>query len=735
MPPRSTLTARVARAIDGEGYVCPSCLFTNRTQRQQPHPHQPQRRTHSQTTTATRPRTTKTPQSPITNETRRQRLQHPHNAAVPHHSSRSHASVASSTAINAPTSIPSHLQPLYQSLQHLEKSSASSYIDLARLQLSLRSLESEDPVIRIAFLGLGGAQGERAARRLVRVLLADALSDGVEGWEKRILEEDDGDGGGTLLVRYGEEVEDVGVGGGGRGRGRELRVPSPLLRRAGVEILVTGLNSAARSASQDGGVEGEEEELREWEDRLLVPALTIPGAVGRVGFVRYPVHKTIVVAEGVRGAVELGRLPRGLDQNGMIQSVVSLPLPTDGTREMAGQDGNVVDIGLAEHALGLFRENRANGAVFSREWQASKVGNVGTWLTESSKVGEEANGLKPAIRNLLDSLLRRTETVVHAADHSALAVYEAQSVPDAKRKDLQEAVATWSKDAHYDLQTNLSTAFLGPAWRRTVWWRLFWRIDEVSISASDVLRRGWLVEAEQNLAFLSGRLLEAGVGTENQLRGISQPIEDQGNVSGTTSGKTLLDEQMEKAMAHYDAVQQGELKDGRPETVAELLQLPPLFSRIREETGLNALFNPPWPQTVNFARAQILHEMVPNLHAKAQRLMLASLSTIGGSSALAAWLWVASGGVALYESGAIAALGLVWALRRLQKKYGKERDVFAGTVREDARRVLADVEGRLLGLVRNGGRAAMRVEDQKGREEARRVLGQVRAVLEKDGQR
>ncbi|PPJ52107.1 hypothetical protein CBER1_09617 [Cercospora berteroae] len=728
MPPRTTVAARVARAVEGEGYICPSCLFTNRTRTQQLQQQQPQRLNHSRTTTATRPHIFGTAQSPITTESQQEKLRRHDSFAQ---RTRSYASLASSTAINAPTSIPESLKPLYQALQQLEKSSTSSYIDLARLQLALRSLESEDPVIRIAFLGLG-EKGEKAARRLVRVLLADALSDGVEKWEKQILE---GDGTGTLLVRYGEEVEDVGVSGGvNAGRGRELRVPSPLLRKADVEILITGLN-AAKSASQDGVPE--EERLREWEDSLLVPALTIPGAGGRVGFVRYPVHKTIVVAEGVSGAVELGRMPRKLDRNGVIQSAVSLPLRTDGTTETGTQDVHVVDIGLAEHALGLFRENRANGAVFSREWQASKVGTVVTWLSESSKTGEEEKALKPAVKDLLDSLLHRTETAVQAADETALDIYEAQSAPSSKRSDLQQAVATWSKDAHHDLQTNLSTAFLGPAWKRTVWWRLFWRIDEVSISASDVLRRGWLLEAEQNLAFLSGRLLEAGVATENQLRGVSQPVEEEGKApeaaSSATTGKTLLDERTEKEMEDYDAVQQGVLKDGRPETVAELMQLPPLLSKIREETGLNALFNPPWPQTVNLAREQILHEMVPNLHAKAQRLMLASLSTMGGSSTLAAWLWVASGGVALYESGAIAAFGFVWALRSLQKKYGKEREMFAGTVREDARRVLADIEGRMLRLVKDGGRAVLRVDDQKEREEAKRTLEAVRAVLEKVG--
>ncbi|KAI5365323.1 hypothetical protein Slin15195_G048570 [Septoria linicola] len=703
MPPRTALAARTARLLQqSEAYVCPSCLFTNRIKHQNPH-------------SRLRPHATKT--RPI--ESSQQRVLSPKQ----HRRRRTYASLASTTAINAPTSVPPHLHPLYQSLLHLE-STASSYIDLSRLQLALRSLESSDPVIRIAFLGLG-VNGDRAARRLVRVLLADALSDGVEEWEEELLNDDRS---GSVLIRYGETVKDVGVvggGGGGRdGRVRELRVPSPLLRRAGVEVLVTGLNSshAARGENQDG-----------IEDSVLVPALTIPGAGGRVGFVRYPVHKAVIVSEGVSGAVELGRLPRGLADGRMISSALSLPLRRGDGVAKRDEEGGVVDVGLAEHALALFRENRANGAVFSREWQESRVGNVSTWMSENAKVDEKADGLKPAVKDLVEALLERTEATVEAAESAAQSRHASRTMPDAKRTALREAIATWARDAHHDLQTNLASAFLGPAWRRTTWWRLFWRIDEVSISAADVLRRGWLVEAEQNLAFLSGRLLEAGVATENQLRGISQPINSSETSTQTDApaeeSQTLLDPRTEKEMSDYDAVQQGILKDGRPETVAELMQLPPLLSKIREETGLNALFNPPWPQTVNLAREQILHELVPALHAKAQRLMLASLSTIGGSSALGVWLWVASGGVALYESGAIAALGFVWALRILQKKYGREREVFAGEIREDARRVLADVESRLVGIVERGGRVEMRMEDAQERQAARKVVQAVRQTL------
>jgi hypothetical protein len=76
---------------------------------------------------------------------------------------------------------------------------ASSYVDLSRIQLAMRSLESEDSVTRIAFLGLG-TNGQSAARKLVRALLADAL--GEEGeWERKLLQNEEG---GNVLLRYGE---------------------------------------------------------------------------------------------------------------------------------------------------------------------------------------------------------------------------------------------------------------------------------------------------------------------------------------------------------------------------------------------------------------------------------------------------------------------------------------------------------------------------------------------------
>lgn len=59
------------------------------------------------------------------------------------------ATLASRTAINAPLDVPPRLMELYQALDAL-KSDAASYVNLSRLQLALRGLETEDPVVRVA---------------------------------------------------------------------------------------------------------------------------------------------------------------------------------------------------------------------------------------------------------------------------------------------------------------------------------------------------------------------------------------------------------------------------------------------------------------------------------------------------------------------------------------------------------------------------------------------------------
>lgn len=598
-------------------------------------------------------------------------------------------SLASRTAINAPSTVAPELRELHQTLLLLQEK-ASSYVELSRIQLAMRSLESEDPVTRIAFLGLG-AKGQLAARKLVRALLADALGDEAE-WERTLLQSEDGS---NILLRYGEVGEDSGVQRGGNAVVKEVRIPSPFLKRYNIEILVSGLNLSSTKLG-----------AQELEQSLLDPALTIPGA-GRVGFVRFPVHKAVLVAEGVAGAVDFGRLPAGVVDEKNIHAILNLPRRTED-----GDSSAAIDIDLATHALSLFRTSVSNGAQFSSEWQTSRMSNLTSWIATATST---QSNLKLAARDLISNITSHATSSISAAESAALTASTSLTVPDVKRKSLQTAIASWSEEAHRDLQANLSTALVSPTWKRTTWWRLFWRIDEVTLSASDVLRRGWLVEAEQSLAWLSGRVVEAGVATAEELKAES-------NTTG------LLDATLKDEVKEYKSIQGEDVPVQKMETVAELMQLPPMLARVKQESGIDAFFDPPWPQTIHLARQQMLHCVVPNMHRRAQVLMLSSLSTIGGTAALGAWLWVASGGVALYEAGAVASLGLVWSLRRLQKKWGKDREDFVGVVKEDGRRVLGDVEGRLTRLVGDGGRVGVREEDVKEWAVAREAVEAVTAA-------
>jgi hypothetical protein len=130
----------------------------------------------------------------------------------------------------------------------------------------------------------------------------------------------------------------------------------------------------------------------------------------------------------------------------------------------------------------------------------------------------------------------------------------------------------------------------------------------------------------------------------------------------------------------------------------------------------------------------MLHTLVPTLHRKAQTLLVSTLTTISGTTALGAWLLVATSGTAAAEAGAVAALGLVWSLRRMQTKWGTKRNEFELSVRENGRRVLAEVEGQLRTIVTQGGRVDVRLEDVQTWQKARDGVDRARAALVKTGE-
>jgi len=83
----------------------------------------------------------------------------------------------------------------------------------------------------------------------------------------------------------------------------------------------------------------------------------------------------------------------------------------------------------------------------------------------------------------------------------------------------------------------------------------------------------------------------------------------------------------------------------------------------------------------------------------------------------------------LAEAGAVAALGLVWTLRRLQKKWEAEREGWEAEVREHGRVVLSEVEDVLRSVVRSNERGVLRQTDVEVWEKARGALREVKEAL------
>ncbi|KAI4735120.1 hypothetical protein E4T50_14349 [Aureobasidium sp. EXF-12298] len=654
-------------------------------------------------------------------------------------SARKHATnLASRTAINPPSNVPAENQQLYASLDRL-KDIASDYVNQSRLQLALRGLETSRPTVRIGLLGLG-RDGDVAARKLARVLLADALGD--EGQWEKMLKQPSQDGK-PLLLRYGAEDDIPPM----NPLVNELNIPSRVLEKNNLEILITTLNtpSGPNVTADPSGL----------AEAILVPPLQTPVASsGRTGFVRYPVHKAIVVGEGIQGCMDFGRLSAALEtttlgvtgaEQGLIQ--VALGVPRDSPRTQTNDTGLIspVDINQAGLALDLFRQDVANGAIFNSKWQASNIQAIIKFLASDpmDPVTGDSVGLRPTLQAHIRSTLDSAADAIALSEQVANTAVISNSISDQKRQEISQAISAWAQHAHTDLQVSLANAIDSRSWRRTTWSRLLWRVDDVGVAAEEVLRSHWLLDAESTLAFLAGRIEQAGFfrsrgGVANFNPDYAMHASDRA-VDPKTGGpiskeRAFLAPSQASSAPTTTKTSKGFFgkfftdKVPQPST-ADLLNTHALTAKVAETGGIDIFHSRPWPLAIHFTRQKLLHTLVPSLQARAQALLAQSLTTIGATSALGVWLYIATSGTMLAESGAIAALGLVWTLRRLQKKWEGERETWEAEVREHGRVVLSEVEDVLRTVVRENERGVLRQSDIEDWQRARAALVEVKRAL------
>ncbi|KAL8645511.1 MAG: hypothetical protein Q9226_007267, partial [Calogaya cf. arnoldii] len=400
------------------------------------------------------------------------------------------STIASVTAVNAKKDIPHAFQPLYEALATAQRE-AAVYFNLSQLQLALRGLESENAITRIAVLG--GPNGQKT-RRLVKVLLADPLLP-EQDWEKHLLSLDDSDGR-ALLLRYGEQL----AIDRSHPLVRTLSMPSLTLQSHNLEILI-------QAASPESEEEGTGAQM------YLTPGLETPtSATGRYSTVMYPVHKALILAQSldtIRPLLALGSTEKADIGEEMITAVVDSPWSRLSSAESPLRPVNPINLQRAEDAIATFRQSLDNSFNYEHAWFESGLPKLSTWLTE----GTEALPLilKPTVRRLIETLAANAELAIEHEESEQLQKQTSSVIPTSTRGPLNHYLANWAETAHTELRDKLDLSFNSRNWRKLVWWKLFWRVDDVYYILSDILRQSWLLDADRGIIYLAGRIEQAGL--------------------------------------------------------------------------------------------------------------------------------------------------------------------------------------------------------------------------------
>ncbi|KAI1812668.1 hypothetical protein GGS20DRAFT_521537 [Poronia punctata] len=508
---------------------------------------------------------------------------------------------------------------------------AANHVNLSRLQLALNGLRQKpgEESIRVAIIGLTSGKPTGTAKDVLKLLLADPLKD-AETWEQEIEQHDLTE---PMIIRIAPEgrSEEPTISFTRGNLLREINVSSPNLNGHSIEILLADTNPFL-PAAESGTID-------RFEDAVLVPTVDIPTSnTGRYTPITTPVHKALVVAEGLGGVLSVMSMPT-LEGSQLLKYAVDIPeyKPADS----ASMPFTPIDVGTANAGLELVRKNIGDAVEYEHMWFQSNLPKLVEWLKTDILTTSDGT-TKPPVRELIASLLRNTTSSIRAAEAKRVKS-RVSTDTNTSSEPMREALAEWAESAHSELQTQLELAFSGRRWRKLGWWKLFWRVDDVGMLTNDILTQKFLTEAERRCIFLAGRMKEAGV-----------------DLAGSPS-------------------------------------VPPTAAP--SDLGLPSTKSMLWPVSIPDARAYLQTETVPALQALAQKLVLQTLSTSGLTTALGALTYIGTLSTSLYEAGAIAALGIVWSMRRMQKQWEKARDFWEGEVREEGRKAVRNVEEAMFSAV------------------------------------
>lgn len=461
---------------------------------------------------------------------------------------------------------------------------------------------------------------------------------------------------------------------------KTLSIPSATLQTHNLEILVQAGSATDRSYGEAGAA------------NLLVPGLeTQSSASGRLSTVTFPVHKTVIYQEGLQ---DLDGIPKiNVHEGRIFKVIIDWSWSNLQQQSQNTQSVSPINLALGEAAIDIFRQSLKRSVEYEHLWFDAGMPGITSWISDGT--ASENSSIKPALRGLLQTVCNNTNKAIAQEDESSTQRQKSSTISVATKNIIEQGISIWAENAHTELRDRLSSAFHSKSWRRIKWWKLFWRVDDVGYIASDILQKAWLVEAEKEMIWISGRIHQSGLLGPPKLRPTA-----------------ALDPDDEQTLGGHPP----------PPSVSDLIEKVPNHEVIEDQ-----VFQHPWLQNIYRARSALSELTVPPLQSLSQSLLLQTISTNALTSSLSALLYVSISTTSPYEAGAIAAVGLVWSLRRLQTRWENARSTWEAQVREEGRRVLRSVEEVARETVREGGMGEV---DELGREE-RKVASQAVARVER----
>ena len=470
---------------------------------------------------------------------------------------------------------------------------------------------------------------------------------------------------------------------------KTLSLPIPSLLKHKVEIFI-------KAISETSGLESTQVEA----ENFLVPSLELNTATGRIPTGNFPVHRSVIFARGLQNN---SILPPN-SQGQIIKGVIDASWINLQEEALSGQALTPINLALAESAIYSFRRSLDNGLEYERGWVESGLAGVSAWFLDG--LDKKDKSLKLSVQQLVEMCCNSAERTIKQQELSESKRRTAIAIPIATRDSLEQDITRWAEFAHTELRNQLDVWFRGQSWKRIAWWKLFWRVDDIGAITSDVLERAWLVEAEKGTIWLFGRLEQAGLkDSEGRIRQPAVKVELPIPMAGVFPGRPLI-----PGLVPPPAPE--EKPDNRPASFGSLPR--------------------PWPQEISRTRNALSATTIPPLQALAQSLMLETLSTTLLTSSLSALVYMSLSSPSIYEAGTIAALGLVYSLRRLQGRWGLAQDTWEAKVRDEGRSLLRDTEAQMRRMVSEGGKSSSSVDDDRAEERAaaKKVVEDVRRALQ-----